>query len=304
MIVSKGGSAIKVLTGSTNFSVTGMYVNSNHVLVFDDPKVAGTYSQVFNDAWDNDVSGPQFIQSNLSTQSFSFSSKLTPQTEISYAPHSNTMAAQVLGDLAKRVQAEGKASNGSVFFAVMDLTSGGGPVFPAVTALHSEQTIFSYGISDSPGGIQLYTPGKKTGVLVTGKPTATKLPPPFDQVPGVGLGHQIHHKFVVCGFNRPDAVVYCGSSNLAEGGEESNGDNLLAIHDTDVATVFMIEALGLVDHFNFLDRFAQTGATAKPPANQQAAAVQQKWFLGTTDKWTAPYFDPDDFHFVDRELFS
>ena len=305
MIVSKGGKAFKVLTGSTNFSVTGMYVNSNHVLVFNDAKVADTYSQVFNNAWDNGVSGPEFIKSALSGQNFSFSSKQTPPVEISFAPHDATMAGQVLGDLAKRIQAEGKMANGSVFFAVMELTSGSGPVFPAVTALHGEQTIFSYGISDSPGGLMLYTPGKKTGVIVTGKPPATQLPPPFDQVPGVGLGHQIHHKFLVCGFNRPDAVVYCGSSNLAEGGEESNGDNLLAIHDSDVATVFMIEALGLVDHFNFLDRFSQAGGTTdKAPANKQNAALQQKWFLGTTDKWTAPYFDGNDLHFVDRELFG
>ena len=88
---------------------------------------------------------------------------------------------------------------------------------------------------------------------MTGKPASTVLPPPFDQVPGVGLGHQVHHKFVVCGFNGPDPVVYCGSSNLALKGEQVNGDNLLAISDGDVATVFAIEALLLVDHFNFLD---------------------------------------------------
>src|SRR5436305_1793463 len=81
------------------------------------------------------------------------------------------------------------------------------------------------------------------------------LPPPFNQVPGVGIGHQIHHKFVVCGFNTKDAVVYCGSSNRATGGEESNGDNLLALRGEDVATVFAIEALALVDHFSFLDRY-------------------------------------------------
>jgi hypothetical protein len=101
----------------------------------------------------------------------------------------------------------------------------------------------------------LYPVGKTTGVLVTGKPVNTQLPPPFDQVRNIGgVGHQIHHKFVVCGFNGPDPVVYCGSSNLALGGEQQNGDNLLAIHDGDVATVFALEALALVDHFNTLPR--------------------------------------------------
>jgi len=45
--VSRGAEARKVLTGSTNFSVTGLYVNSNHVLIFDDPDIASLYAQMF-----------------------------------------------------------------------------------------------------------------------------------------------------------------------------------------------------------------------------------------------------------------
>jgi hypothetical protein len=69
-------------------------------------------------------------------------------------------------------------------------------------------------------------------------------------------GHEIHDKFIVCGLNTDDPVVYCGSSNLASGGEAENSDNLLEIHDAEVATAFAIEALLLVDHYNFLDRYA------------------------------------------------
>ena len=144
---------------------------------------------------------------------------------------------------------------------------------------------------------------------VTGKPVKTQLPPPFSQVPGVGLGHQVHHKFVVCGFTGPDPVVYCGSSNLALKGEEVNGDNLLAIHDGDVATVFALEALALVDHFHFLDGMAKapqatTGATSVPAAPPQQAAVSAGWFLSTGDGWAKPYFDASDLHSVDRRLFA
>jgi len=38
-IVSNAAGAMKVLTGSTNFSIHRFYVNSNHVLVFDDAGV-------------------------------------------------------------------------------------------------------------------------------------------------------------------------------------------------------------------------------------------------------------------------
>jgi hypothetical protein len=186
-------------------------------------------------------------------------------------------------------------------------------VYPALQNLHKEQSIFSFGISDTPDGISLYAPGRKSGVLVTGKPVRTRLPAPFDQVPTVGgVGHQIHHKFVVCGFNGDDPVVYCGSSNLALGGEQSNGDNLLAIRDGDVATAFAIEALALVDHFDFLDRFAsatgkgkgQRTRVIKAAANKSQAAASAGWFLSTDDRWAQPYYDKGDLHFVDRELFG
>ena len=95
----------------------------------------------------------------------------------------------------------------------------------------------------------------------------------------------------------------------------ANGDNLLAIHDADVATVFAIEAVGLGDHFNFLDRYAtekaktDKGAKKKEPkktkpASNAQAALSAKWYLGTDGKWAASYFDPADLHYADRELFA
>lgn len=311
LIVSDASGPVKVLTGSTNFSVTGIYVNANHVIVFNDPKVAGVYSQVFETVFKDQVKPGVFQKTPLAGKEFSFSSKTTPQTEITFAPHQAPFSDTVLTKLTDRVAKEGKKGKtaGSVLFAVMQMDKGTGPVLPALAKLHEDQTIFSFGISDSPNGIFLYSPGKKNGVLVTGKPVGTKLPPPFNQVPGIGLGHQIHHKFVVCGFNGSDPVVFCGSSNLASGGEQANGDNLLAIHDGDVATAFAIEALGLVDHFNFLDRFAKApnapkNAKVKPPALPVQAAASAGWFLATTDKWVAPYFDTNDLHFMDRQLFA
>ena len=128
-------------------------------------------------------------------------------------------------------------------------------------------------------------------------------------MPSLGsFGHQVHHKFVVCGFNGSDPVVYCGSSNLALGGEEANGDNLIAIHDGGVATVFAIEAIALVDHFEFLDRAASTAKRQTKPkakfASKQQLAASAGWFLSTDDSWVDPYFDPKDLHFVDRQLFG
>jgi hypothetical protein len=324
LIVSKGQKPSKVLTGSTNFSITGMYVNSNHILIFDDGDVAATYQEVFDLAWNAQMWGGKtskaFNKTAPAGKSFDFSTAL-PNTSINFSPHTNDYAEKLLADMAARITQEGKQTNGSVLFAVMGLAQGTGPVLPTLENVHEEQNIFSYGISDQPAGIFLYTPGKKTGVLVTGKPTATQLPPPFNQVPNIGgIKHQVHHKFVVCGFNGNDPVVYCGSSNLALGGEESNGDNLLAIHDEDVAVVFAIEALALVDHFDFLDRCAtkaKASTTAKTALGKRRAkiatiqngskddkATSVHWYLSANDKWTAAYYDTDDLKCVDRQLFG
>lgn len=83
------------------------------------------------------------------------------------------------------------------------------------------------------------------------------------------------------------------------GGETSNGDNLIAIHDRDVATVFAIEALELVDHFNFLDQFPKPNAGSTTPATGPDSG-----FLSTTDKWVDRFFDPNDLRFMDRKLFG
>jgi len=308
-VVKNKSGAVKVLTGSTNFSVTGLYVNSNHILIFNDPKVAQTYADVFEESWKDDVKRPAYLKSKLTSATATFSSAQTPNTTITFSPHTTPVAAGILADVVKRIKQEGKKAKsvGSVLFAVMQIDKGGGPVYPTLNELHKDQSIFSYGISDSPKGIALFPIGKKTGVLVTGKPVNTQLPPPFNQVPSVGLGHQVHHKFVVCGFNGDDPVVFCGSSNMAQGGEEKNGDNLITIRDGDVATVFAIEALLLVDHFDFLDRASKgpkAKKTKKPPALKQAAAVAAGWFLSTDDGWTEKFFDSKDLHCVDRLLFG
>jgi hypothetical protein len=313
---SNQSSPAKILTGSTNFSVTGLYVNANHILVYDDRAVAAIYSDVFNEAWKDGVS-KSFSSSTLANTPFNIQSANTPETTITFSPHTRQQASKILGDLSQRILQEAqKGGKGSVLFAVMELT-GSSPVYSTLTKQHANQKVFSYGISDSPGGVTLYAPGQPQGVLVTGKPGKTMLPPPFDQVPSIP-GHEIHDKFVVCGFNAADAVVYCGSSNLASGGEEQNGDNLIAIHDEDVATAFAIEALLLVDHYNFLDRYvvpsnrgkapkkaaSKVPRLRKLPRSKQQAALAARMYLSTGDSWTKSYYDPKDLHFMERQLFG
>lgn len=308
-VLHDANGARKVLTGSTNFSLTGVYVNSNHVLVFDDREVAGWYSGVFQSAWEDEVGRGPFLATDWSSKRFTPTSNDLPRTEITFAPHAPAFADTLLDEIVDRITEEGDKPPGkaSVLFAVMAINDDANVVYKALNHVHETAPIFSYGISDEPGGIKLYSLGDRSGVIVSGKPRQSVLPPPFSQVPGV-TGHQVHHKFVVCGFNTPEAVVYCGSSNLAGGGEKANGDNLIAIRDEDVATVFAIEALGLVDHFDFLNRYAEKAraeheAVPHTLVSRKVAAKSVSWHISTTDGWVRKYYDPNDLHFLDRKLF-
>ena len=81
----------------------------------------------------------------------------------------------------------------------------------------------------------------------------------------------------------------------------------MTIRDGDVATAFAIEAVALVDHFHFLNSVAEKGpkpSPATPEASRTQAAMDAGLFLGTTDTWAKPYFDPKDIHSADRLLFA
>ncbi len=284
-IVLRNGEAMEVLTGSTNFSLTGLYVNANHVLVFADAEVARRYDQVFEKSWQvlssnrspSKPAAAAFSGSNLATQPYQSQAGSVPKMQITFSPHTNDDVTRILGGISSRIEQETHSAKGNVIFAVMQIARSSGPVCETLGSLHATKSVFSYGISDAPEGVFLYKPGVATGVQVTGKPGQITLPAPFDQVPKLP-GHEIHDKFVVCGLNGNDPVVYCGSSNLASGGEAENGDNLLEIHDADVATAFAIEALGLIDHYSFLDRMAKPkkmaatkGTLAKRATSKKAA---------------------------------
>ena len=286
IIVKKNNVPVKVLTGATNFSITGFCVNANHVIIFDSPKVAQKYHEVFEASWGT-AKMKAFRGTTLSQKAFQFSPPDTPLSIINFAPHEEARTTEILDAITSRID---KAKS-AVLFSVMSLASNtGGSVVPKLREVHKNPDIFTYGVSDSVKGVSLYKPGRKNGLLINAQSLKNVLPPPFDKEVKI-KAHNIHHKFVVVDFNKPTAVVYCGSSNLALGGENSNGDNLIEIRNQEIATVFAIEALRLVDHYHFR-------------ANQiNAEENNDPIILKKTNSWAKPYYDKTDIKFLDRNLF-
>ncbi len=284
LIQKKNGRPVKVLTGSANFSVRGLYVQANNVLVFDDAATAALYEQAFNEAF-TAMSG--FDESSIAAQWFDIKAPGLPVFSVSFSPH--TDASISLGRVSDTIQ----QAKSSVLYAVMEL-QGGGPVLDELRKLGSRSDIFAYGVTQTESGLNLYKPGDAHGIFAPFSYLHNKVPAPFRAEWSGGLGQVIHHKFVVADFNDLHPVVFTGSSNLAEGGEEDNGDNLLAIYDPAVATAYAVEAIRLVDHYHF--RVAMQSATQAQPLQLQGTDAAKPWW--------APYYDNTNVKYFERLLFA
>jgi phosphatidylserine/phosphatidylglycerophosphate/cardiolipin synthase-like enzyme len=290
-IIKKNNKPLRVLTGSTNFAVNGLYINANHLIIIDNKTIAAKYQQIFDEsfAFLGDPAKPKITKLTaqaLFQKEFPFKETSVPALTISFAPHNKSSAEAILNTMNQAIE----DAKESVLFAVMGLESNtSGPIVATLREIHKDDGIFSYGITDKYDGIVVYKPASKRGKLVLTKQLQKNLPKPFNKEIGTAA-HKVHHKFVVMDFKSTAAVVYCGSSNLALLGEQQNGDNLLAIHDKDVATAFAIEAIRLIDHFHF--RASLADSTAKEPM-----------LLAKDDGWLTEYYKAGHMKNFEREYF-
>jgi Phosphatidylserine/phosphatidylglycerophosphate/cardiolipin synthases and related enzymes len=284
MIQKKNGKPVKVLTGSANFSVRGLYVQANNILVFDDPQTAELYEESFEQSFENEA---KYASAEIAEGWHDVEGKGLPKFSVCFSPHKTSLISlQKVGDAIAKAQS-------SVIFAVMEL-SGSGPVMDDLKALPSRKKMFSYGMTQAAAGIKVYKPGASNSMLAPFSYLKGKVAPPFHDEYSGGMGMVIHDKFVVVDFNGANPVVFTGSSNLASGGEEANGDNLLAIYDPVITSAYAIEAIRLVDHYHF--RAELKNKESAKPWTLQAGDAKEKWWQ--------PYYDTADIRCTERILFS
>ena len=88
----------------------------------------------------------------------------------------------------------------------------------------------------------------------------------------------VHHKFIVTDFNGAHPTVFTGSSNMAQGGEEDNGDHMVQIEDRKIACSYAIEALRLFDHFHFRVNAQAPDALTELRLARPPAPGKKPWF--------------------------
>jgi len=104
--------------------------------------------------------------------------------------------------------------------------------------------IFSLGTIDTESELKLFKKGVSSGGVTSKSWLTENVPAPFKSEVSGGMGRVTHHKFVFCDFNDTNPVVFCGSSNLATGGEVDNGDNVIAIHHHNIMYSYAVEPFG------------------------------------------------------------
>lgn len=213
-----------------------------------------------------------------------------PKFSLALSPHKNWEVS--LGAMRDRIR---KATS-SVLFAVME-PKGKGPVLTSLREMAAEPTIFSYGTVETDKGLAVQSPDGQMGDITRYAALTKNVPEPFTKEFDGGGGKHIHDKFVIVDFNTDSPVVFSGSSNLASGGEQQNGDSLAMIEDGAIANMFAIEAVATFDHYHF--RRKQRDATKAKPLSL--------WYPGKEGQpvpWWKSYYDEKKIQMRDRILFA
>jgi hypothetical protein len=287
------GAAQRVLFGSMNFSVRGIYVQSNNIIVADDPATAGYFAAAFEDAFANKTSTTKFAKDAVAKGYNVISASATadlPKCKIALSPH--TDASISLGPASASV----RGATSSVLYGVMQ-PKGTGDLLSSLQTIAAKPTVFSYGTVETSKGLAVQRGDGAMGEVADFAYLKSKVPYPFATEFDPGPGMHIHDKFIVVDFNGDNPTVFTGSSNLAEGGEKANGDSLIMIEDEALATVYAIEALKIFDHYSFRDKMK--AATQADPLTL--------WYPGkpgAPQPWWTPAYDQKNIKFRDRCLFA
>lgn len=294
LIAKRNGKAFKVLLGSTNFSFRGIYVQANNVLVFHASEVAELFAAAFDAAFH---APGRFNRHAIANQWHLVNVGGKPRAHFCFSPH-------IFPDLALNplIGAIDQATS-SVFFSIAFLYQDRSATRQAIDRL-MQRNIFSYGISDKRGRLRVNKPDGSTG-LVDFAHLAANAPEPFKSEWSGGGGIHEHHKFVVTDFSLSTAKVFTGSSNLCSSGEKGNGDHLVMIEDSKVATAFAIEALRIFDHLHFRSKMQEAAHSAKTQRRRQhALRLRKPPSISGRAPWFAEYYKASSQEKNDRELFS
>ena len=285
-IVRRNGQAIRALCGSTNFSLRGLYIQANNTLVFEEPTVAAKSPRC-----STPIGRRKEVPAERALEAVVGGARPAgSRVQLCFSPHSDS--ALSLGPIAAAIE----SAESSVLYSVVFLNQITGSVHDALEEL-MHRSLFSYGVAQRVGGLTVQKPDGSRGLL----PFAYlgENAPIRSRRNGMATrrrhSNMVHHKFLVTDFNGAHPTVFTGSSNMAQGGEEDNGDHMIRIEDRKVAIAYAIEALRLFDHFHFRVNAQAPDALTELRLGRPPAPGKKPWF--------ASYYRIGHLKARDRSLF-
>ena len=197
-----------VWTGSMNMTDTGFSLNHNNSLVITSPTLAAIYQIEFEEMYVDGRFGTQKIDNVDHTLTID-----DVPVEIYFSPSDQAMNQMI---------AEVNEASESIYFSIFFLTNN--DLRDALIAKMNEG-VPVFGVWDKMGASNFYSDDEAlcdAGAHIM-----------IEDFPG-----KAHHKFMVIDPGASDAVVITGSMNWSAAGDESNDENTLIIHDSEIAASY------------------------------------------------------------------
>ncbi|HXT40810.1 MAG TPA: phospholipase D-like domain-containing protein [Candidatus Angelobacter sp.] len=283
IILTKNGAAEAVLTGSTNFSVGGIYGHSNVVHICEDTDVAGRYLWLWEELSKNE---PKSDDAPVLAASSPVPVGNAPEgaTEI-FSPRPDLAALDWYAERAKQ-------ANDALF---MTFAFGMNKVFQ--DAYRSGKAKLRYALMEQMSGPTKTAAQKKANeaaIITLRKMEENKFAigsflgkGAFDhwlkeRLSGLNVHvRYLHTKYMLVDPLSDDPLVVSGSANFSDASTTDNDENMLVIRgNTRVADIYLGEFMRLYNHFAFRDWLSSQ-------TNPDEAKVSH---LDEKDKWWKRYF--------------
>jgi len=291
IVLLKDGKPIEVWTGSTNFTESGIFGQSNVGHLVRDPQVAAAYL----DYWERlnqDPKAPALRQANVAaTPDPTGAPKANSITPL-FSPRTSLAALEWYG--ARLAAAGGSACFTAAF--------GVNPVL--AQALEQPKPYLRFVLLERRDKHQKALeadPNVRFSIGTTLTIEAAQQVEHYLREFKNPLGTwvlYVHTKYMLLDPLSKAPTVISGSANFSDASTHDNDENMLVIQgDTRVADVYLGEFMRLFDHFRFRDVLNRLAA--KPGSDRH-----QRAFLTPDDTWLKPYYTKGTYKFLRRELFA
>jgi phosphatidylserine/phosphatidylglycerophosphate/cardiolipin synthase-like enzyme len=264
---AEGNVAGRVLTGSTNWTTSGLCTQLNNVLIIEDTNIAGRY----RDQWDKLVAAGDDMPASLRT------SNSTPTTDNNLSVY--FAATDGEAEFKPVLDLIAKATEGILFLM---FTPGQSPLLKALLDRVQKNDIYVRGVvsnvTTSKNGGEIGSVGGQvvksgappqefhhdvelpSGVSEGDKPSWAETEFSVSEIKGAHLMAIVHSKTIVIDPFSENCAVITGSHNFSDSASHKNDENLVIVRgNTKLAQAYALHINGVYDHYSWRAFLASGG---------------------------------------------